>query len=305
MRILASLGVKDEVELLPLALDHLRRIGVDLVIALDWGSTDGSLELLEAAQARGDVVLVPFAELDRVPVIDGEPDSFTDGPWARTPLTLARDLGADWLIFLDTDEFWLPAGGSLRPLAQHAESDVVIVDRRNVPYGPDGPYMPIPTDVEDYGQVMLFGDQGPSRHDLETDPAIAWIASRVLPKVMVRPELVAQTAPGEHDVLPLPGISVRRGVAHDIVIAHLPITTWRRFQRRVANIRQTIERYPGYFAHHGWHWVRFAELEATGRLHDEWERGCLPPATMRRMVGEGAVITAGSILEAGVRQVPD
>ena len=41
MSILALLGVLDEVELLPHAMEHLRRIGVDRIIALDAGSTDG------------------------------------------------------------------------------------------------------------------------------------------------------------------------------------------------------------------------------------------------------------------------
>ena len=296
MRILASLGVKDEVELLPLVLAHLHRIGVDLVIALDWGSTDGSLELLEAAQRRGEVILVPLTELERDEVMGARPDPFTDGAWARRPLAIAREHGADWLLCLDADELWLPAGGSLRSIAERAGCDLISVDRRNVPYGPEGAYMPVPPHVDAYDQVYLFGDRRPGRRELEADPALAWIASRVMPKIMVRPALVISTTPGEHDAVAASGISLRRETAADIVIAHLPITTWPRFERRVVNIRHTIERYPGFFAENGWHWVRFAELDAAGRLRDEFERGYLSPAALQRLVDDGSVTTARAVL---------
>ena len=42
MRIAANLSVKDEVELIETTIAHLHAIGVDVIVACDMGSTDGS-----------------------------------------------------------------------------------------------------------------------------------------------------------------------------------------------------------------------------------------------------------------------
>jgi hypothetical protein len=47
---LPLLGVKDEVELIAASVTHLRSIGVDLIIAFDEGSTDGTLEILHGLE---------------------------------------------------------------------------------------------------------------------------------------------------------------------------------------------------------------------------------------------------------------
>ena len=55
MSIAAVLGVKDEVELVAASIAHLRRIGVEQIIVSDYGSTDGTLDVLEAQCRVGDV----------------------------------------------------------------------------------------------------------------------------------------------------------------------------------------------------------------------------------------------------------
>ncbi len=52
-RIVALFGVRDEIELVRASIDHLWSIGVELTIAFDGGSTDGTREVLDALQARG------------------------------------------------------------------------------------------------------------------------------------------------------------------------------------------------------------------------------------------------------------
>ena len=90
MRILAILGVLDEVELLPRSIEHLRRIGVDRIIALDAGSTDGSLDYLAEAERLGDLWTLHVSQDD--------PEDRTQ----RIKSELARDCGADWVITLQS-----------------------------------------------------------------------------------------------------------------------------------------------------------------------------------------------------------
>ena len=47
-RIAAYVGICDEAELIRSAINHLRSIGIDLIIAFDSYSTDGTAEILES-----------------------------------------------------------------------------------------------------------------------------------------------------------------------------------------------------------------------------------------------------------------
>lgn len=64
MRIAANLGVKDEVELIERSVAHLRAIGVDLIIACDLGSTDGTLEISREASVRSRFLVVHHERSD-------------------------------------------------------------------------------------------------------------------------------------------------------------------------------------------------------------------------------------------------
>src|SRR3954454_13950027 len=155
MRIAAHLGVMDEVELISPAIAHLERIGVDHLLVSDMGSTDGTWEVLE--QYRGEHV-----ELLQLSNSDSGED------WDRANLALVRDAPADWVLFLDADELWLPPGGSLRACTDLAEHDVVTVDRHNVPLGATGPLSPPTPDPDQYDEVLVYVDAAPDwREHLE------------------------------------------------------------------------------------------------------------------------------------------
>src|SRR5947207_8904432 len=100
MRIVAHVGIKDEVELIESTIAHLRAVGVDHIIAIDDYSTDGTAELLEQYRSDDDfwVARLNATEQDK-------------------SLELVRKAKADWVIFLDADEYWLPVSGSLKDCA--------------------------------------------------------------------------------------------------------------------------------------------------------------------------------------------
>lgn len=47
-KIAAYVGIFDEAELIRSVIDHLRSIGIDLIIAFDSYSTDGTAEILKS-----------------------------------------------------------------------------------------------------------------------------------------------------------------------------------------------------------------------------------------------------------------
>src|SRR5262249_32197424 len=105
MRIAAYLGVKDEVELIERTIKHLRAIGVDLIIAVDSRSTDGTAEILQSYESKDDFWLFQTDELGR---------GHSEETWMRRNVEIIKRAQADWVILLDADEYWLPASGSLK-----------------------------------------------------------------------------------------------------------------------------------------------------------------------------------------------
>jgi glycosyltransferase involved in cell wall biosynthesis len=98
-----TLLARNEEDILDAHLAFHLNAGVDLVIAIDNGSDDGTTEILESYARDGHV------ELTRD---DGELDQ------AKSVTELARgaatDFGADWVINSDADEFYWPRGGTLK-----------------------------------------------------------------------------------------------------------------------------------------------------------------------------------------------
>ena len=274
----AILGVKDERELLPHCMAHLARIGVDRVAAIDCGSTDGSLEWLQAR--AGD-------RLRLVRYDDRDPDA---AAWERLNLQLARESGAQWVVFLDADEFWIPAGGSLRACAGLADADVLRVHRFNVPVGTDGPCFGQVGPPGDPDDLSLIVEPVPDfRARLREEPELPWIRGVPVPKVMVRTERLDGLHDGGHDVRAGAGAPLRRRVPTDLLIAHLPFTTEARFERKLANIRRVFEVHDAYFGDHlAWHWRRWLDLPDADAVRGEFRRQAFDDATL------GALRTNGN-----------
>ena len=144
--ITAILGVRDEVELIGASIAHLRRIGVDHICVVDYGSVDGTLDVVKSAQRRG---WVSLTQADPDVVVDHAASSAHD-------LAIARATGAEWMITVDADEFWLPATGSLPSSGLDSSVDVLTVERYNVALADDGLQMPRVLAPSQYHRLQLL-----------------------------------------------------------------------------------------------------------------------------------------------------
>jgi Glycosyl transferase family 2 len=96
--------VRDEADIIEDNLRYHRAQGVDFFVVLDSGSTDGTIEILERYEKAG---------LLRLERIQGRiQDVQRGGEEAIT--RMAAEMGADWVIHNDADEFWWPAAGNLK-----------------------------------------------------------------------------------------------------------------------------------------------------------------------------------------------
>ena len=286
VRLAASIGVKDEVELIEQTIMHLRAIGVDQIIAIDMYSTDGTVEILERHRSD-DLWLTQMS------------DHESQEAWVRLNLELVKEADADWVIFLDADEFPIPASGSLKKCAALNGADAVAVDRFNVPVGPSGPAMPGELAPEGYEDLLLVVDPIPEPDfwaALERDPELSWIRKQVMPRVMARPEKIAGLTLGMHDIVAADQTSLRRARGDDLLIAHLPVTTRGRFRRKVENIRALLPVHDELYGEHSArHWRRWVELADAGALDQEFDRMIYDASTIAALREDGVI---GSAAEA-------
>ena len=101
-----TLLVRDEEDILDSNLRYHLAQGVDFVIAIDNGSRDGSLQIL---QRYADGGLLHLTREDSSDVRGMQQQWLT-----RAARLAATELGADWVIHADADEFWWPAAGTLK-----------------------------------------------------------------------------------------------------------------------------------------------------------------------------------------------
>ena len=284
MKVVATLRVKDEVELIEQCIGHLREIGVDHIIACDMNSTDGTYEALQSYRSDKDFWIVPLRDL-----VEDE---------ARVLTALVKSARADWVICLDADEFWIPATGSLRDCAALPTADVIMVDRYNIPVGPAGPLMPAELRPPHYGDLLLLAEPvDDAQSYLRQNASVSWIWAKAEPKVMARPKRIKALEYAGHDVFPADSTRLRRSTADDLFIAHLPFTSRARFHRKVENIRRTISAHDAFFdGAMAWHWRRWLTLAEQGRLDEEYDSTVFTADAIAALRQQGSIRSAAEIL---------
>lgn len=287
MRVVANLGVKDEVELIERAIAHLRSIGVDHIIVCDMYSTDGTAEILESYRSDVDFWVIQMR------------DQESQEAWVRTNLELVERANADWVIFLDADEFPIPASGSLKQCTALNHVDAIQVDRFNVPLCTGRPAMPRELTPDSYMDLLLVVDPIAEPEfwpRLERDPDLSWMRKQVMPRVMARPEKIEGLTLGTHDIVAHDQASLRRATADDLVVAHLPFTTRSRFARKVDNIRAWLPVHDELLgAHSARHWRWWVELADNGALDQEFDRMSFSAETTAELREKGVIRSAAEV----------
>ena len=125
--------IRDEGDVLEHNLRFHHALGVDHFIVTDNGSTDETVDIL----AR-------YAEAGLMTVIEAPNTDYREqgAKWMTDMARLAAtELGADWVVHTDADEFWWPIEGSLSETlaAVHDRYGVLMAPRCEFIGRPDGP----------------------------------------------------------------------------------------------------------------------------------------------------------------------
>jgi len=127
VKLVMTLLVRDADDLISSNLDFHVRSGVDDFIVMNNLSTDRTESLLAPYRSRGLVTYLYQPE-----------DTFSQNRWVTQMARSAYDMGADWVINNDADEFWYADGLDLKRALSGVspEHHAVAVDRKHfVPRG--------------------------------------------------------------------------------------------------------------------------------------------------------------------------
>jgi Glycosyl transferase family 2 len=129
-----AMKVRDEEDVLDVNLRYHRAQGVDHFVVTDNGSTDGTPEILRRYEAEDVLTLIE----------EPSTEDFRDqAHWwvTRMARLAATELGADWVIHADADEFWSPVAGTLKQALAGIpeEYGVVLAPRPEFVARPEGP----------------------------------------------------------------------------------------------------------------------------------------------------------------------
>jgi glycosyltransferase involved in cell wall biosynthesis len=271
MKLVMTLLVRDEEDILRENLDFHLAQGVDEVIVTDNGSEDGTLEIVRSYEADG------VAKLLLEPT-----DDYSQGRWVTRMARLAATDGADWVINNDADEFWWPRAGSLRSIFERLGDEVglVVARREN--------FVPRPEDGRPFWERMTLRE----RESLNP------LGKPLPPKLAHRADPGIAVAQGNHKVE-----GARLGERLDdgsIEILHFPMRTYAQFENKIIKGGRAYARNRELPERTGRTWRRLYETWEQGRLRDHYDENVVGEAPSAELLEDTRLRDFLRDLRAGI-----
>lgn len=261
MKLVMTLMVRDEADIIRSnILYHLDR-GVDFIIATDNLSRDATPDILQEFESAGVLHL-----------IHERGDNFEKSRWVTRMARLAWSrYGADWVINNDADEFWWPETGNLKDVLSAVPDEYtgVEVQRSNFIPRPGSHCSPIERMiVRDLRQTNALGSPLP-------------------PKVCHRGMADVITDQGNHTLLAPTGVKLFLSAA--LQIFHYPLRSPDQMVRKVVNAGAAYERNTDAPPGTGDVLRKLYADHKAGALLHHWHRQCLDEAALTHGVRTGTL----------------
>lgn len=235
-RLVLTLLVRDEEDVIEDNLDFHLQHGVDHILVTDNNSVDRTPDILRSwSQQTG-----------QVEVWNESGNDYAQSEWvSRMACYAAEDLGADWVINADADEFWWPKSGSLRSTLLAEPPSVAVLRCR----------------------VLEFVARRTSRPESISEMVVRERRSAKV-KVAHRANSNIVVAMGNHAVL-FPDMPTR-AAGRDIEVLHFPNRSYQQFERKVRNGGSAVENNPLLPPDVCAHWRRLLVDYESGALEQRY-----------------------------------
>jgi Glycosyl transferase family 2 len=237
MKLVMTLLVRDEVDVIESQIAFHRAAGVDFFVVTDHDSSDGTREILQH-----------YADVGVLHLLTETSPTYHQSTWVtRMARMAALEFGADWVVNSDADEFWWPSGGNLKEVLERVPERIGRVGSFVRPFVPpvaDG----------------FFAEEMTMRLSLQSainDPTTPFRANvRILHRAV--PDVVVGTGNATvRSELMRPG-----GAWSPVEVLHFPIRSYAHFERKFLAHHETVrDRRRG---DHSRAW----DAARTGRLHE-------------------------------------
>ena len=276
-RVVLFTAPSDQGDILQDFLDWHLDLGIDMILAMDHGSTDGSRELLERYAKTHPVVWFPIPERN-----------ITKYSPADELAALARDrYGADWIIHCDVDEFLCTSGGDLRTILARARPGRADADQRAAPH--DDRRSAAGRTAGDAGAHLADrpGRGADSRTTVSWDLPAPFAFLEVGGHLIVRAAAFDRYGPGAHVGTTTSGLS---GTVDDLYILHYAMRGFESLRIKVRNTASWLESNRHLEPGMCWHWRRWIHLEEQGRLREDYDQQFVSPERARELVQQGICV---------------
>jgi Glycosyl transferase family 2 len=264
VNLVLTLLARDEADVVDAQIAFHLNAGVDFVVATDNRSQDGTTEILEAYERSGCLRLI------REPA-----EGLRQGEWVtRMARLAASELGADWVINSDADEFWWPRRGSLK------DALTAVPARFGIVHAFWRSFVPRPDDGAFFAERMTvrLSAQAPINDPRSFYRPVVKVAHRGDPEVRV--------GRGNHDLIgsplrPLPAW-------YPIEVLHFP-------QRSRAQWRRKVELQGDAFTKHieragtGYHLTSYAALQ-SGRIDEQHDAMVVDDEAVASGLADGTLV---------------
>jgi len=269
MRLVMTLLVRDEADIVDAQIAYHLQAGVDYVVATDNRSEDETTEILERYARDGVLHLIR------------EPgDDLRQSEWVtRMARLAATELGADWILNADADEFWLARGGTLKELL------AAVPPRFGAVRGAWRNFVPRPDDERLFAERMTARLGTPSFHPHPLSTHFK-SAHRGHPDVRI--------GRGNHEALADDLVALRGW--YPIEILHFPVRSYEQCRRKYVTQFVALERnadkgIPGHMA-------EAYEAYRAGRLDEFYGPLVVDDAALAAGLAEGTYVVDTRLRDA-------